>query len=409
MRMSLIKPSLFLALMLMMAVHILSLNMFLPSLGEMANEFEVDYTSMAFAVSGYLIFSAVLLISLGPLADGLGRREVLLYCLGIFIFASIGCALATHYAVFIFFRFLQAVVVVATVIARAVVSESAPPEQAASLLGSLGMGMSLAPIFGPIFGGYIGEMAGWRASFWAFTLLGLGLWMLSWFVVPKTASARYENAGKIVREYGALMLNRQFWDYALIMIGAIGGFFVFISCVPLVASVELQLSQSQTGIGIGSITLGFFVGNFISSKLTRHFGLNRMIVFGRGLATLGIFTSFILLFLGWVEPWGLFFGVVMMGLGNGITLPSTNAAVMAVNAKLATSASGLSSGLVMFFAAIFTALAGAIIQAYPQAVVLAGILGGITFASFLVAISLRRKTPLPNGLMSSQQQPNHPE
>ena len=134
-----------------------------------------------------------------------------------------------------------------------------------------------------------------------------------------------------------------------------------------------------------------------------------MIVFGRGLATLGIFTSFILLFLGWVEPWGLFFGVVMMGLGNGITLPSTNAAVMAVNAKLATSASGLSSGLVMFFAAIFTALAGAIIQAYPQAVVLAGILGGITFASFLVAISLRRKTPLPNGLMSSQQQPNHPE
>ena len=48
--------------------------------------------------------------------------------------------------------------------------------------------------------------------------------MLSWFVVPKTASARYENAGKIVREYGALMLNRQFWDYALIMIGAIGVF-----------------------------------------------------------------------------------------------------------------------------------------------------------------------------------------
>ena len=47
----------------------------------------------------------------------------------------------------------------------------------------------------------------------------------------------------------------------------------------------------------------------------------------------------------------------------------------------------------MFFAAIFTALAGAIIQAYPQAVVLAGILGGITFASFLVAISLAQKNP----------------
>ena len=232
------------------------------------------------------------------------------------------------YPVCSIFSFSAGDLVVATVIARATVNDAASPEHATKLLGSLGMGMSLAP--SPIFGGYIGEMAGWRASFWVFAVTGLGLWLLSWSVIPKTRSARYENAGKIMQEYGTLMINKQFWGYALVMIGAIGGFFVFISCLPLVASTELNLSQSQTGIGIGSITVGFFVGNFISSRLTGQYGLNRMITLGRVIACLGIFISLGLLFFGWVKPWGIFFGVVMMGLGNGITLPSANVAVMSV-------------------------------------------------------------------------------
>ena len=100
------RPSLLFTLILLAAVPLLSLNMFLPSLGVMATDFQVGYDEMAFAVSGYLVFTALIQILTGPLADRLGRRPVLLVSLGVFTSASVGCALAQDYTTFLFFRVL---------------------------------------------------------------------------------------------------------------------------------------------------------------------------------------------------------------------------------------------------------------------------------------------------------------
>ena len=78
------RPSLLFTLILLAAVPLLSVNMFLPSLGVMATDFQVGYDEMAFAVSGYLAFTALIQILTGPLADRLGRRPVLLVSLGVF-------------------------------------------------------------------------------------------------------------------------------------------------------------------------------------------------------------------------------------------------------------------------------------------------------------------------------------
>ena len=117
-----------------MAVHILSLNMFLPSLGEMHNEFEVDYTSMAFAVSGYLIFSAVLLISLGALADGLGRRVFALLPRYLYFCFHLAVPLRPIMPYLSFFVFCKRLWLWQQSSRALCVSESAPPEQAASYL-----------------------------------------------------------------------------------------------------------------------------------------------------------------------------------------------------------------------------------------------------------------------------------
>ena len=104
----------------------LSMNIFLPSLPAMSEHFSTDYRVMQLSVALYLAGSAVLQIVVGPISDRYGRRPVLLWGIGIFLVATLGCILAPTIEVFLAFRMLQAVVVVGLVLGRAVVRDMYP-------------------------------------------------------------------------------------------------------------------------------------------------------------------------------------------------------------------------------------------------------------------------------------------
>ena len=160
------RPSLLFTLILLAAVPLLSLNMFLPSLGVMATDFQVGYDEMAFAVSGYLAFTALIQILTGPLADRLGRRPVLLVSLGVFTCASVGCALAQDYTTFLFFRVLQGAIATGAALSRAVVNDLVPGNQTTSMLACISMAMRSAPIVAPAVGRSICNAVGMRGNCW---------------------------------------------------------------------------------------------------------------------------------------------------------------------------------------------------------------------------------------------------
>jgi len=81
-------------LILLTAFSPLTLNMFLPSLGNIADDLQTDYAVVSLAVAGYLAVTAVIQLIAGPLSDRFGRRPVLLSALSVFTLASMGCALA---------------------------------------------------------------------------------------------------------------------------------------------------------------------------------------------------------------------------------------------------------------------------------------------------------------------------
>ena len=91
-------PPRLVTLVLLTALAVLSLNMFLPSLSNMAEAFQADYALVSLSFAGYLGITAVLQLIMGPLSDRFGRRPVLLIGLAIFALASLGCMLATDIA-----------------------------------------------------------------------------------------------------------------------------------------------------------------------------------------------------------------------------------------------------------------------------------------------------------------------
>ena len=154
------------------ALSVPTLNMFLPSLARMSEDFQVDYALVNLSVAGYLAVSAVLQLIVGPLPDRYGRRPILLICMAIFALASVGSVLAGTILVFLGFRLLPAAVVAGPVLSAASLRDRYPPDEAAGKLGHVAMAMALAPMLGPMLGGALDMLFGWRAGFVLYSLLG---------------------------------------------------------------------------------------------------------------------------------------------------------------------------------------------------------------------------------------------
>ena len=379
-------PNIIITLTLLTAVPLMSLNMFLPSLGIMAQDFNVGYDTMAIAVSGYLMFTAVLQLLAGPVADRFGRRPVLLASLGLFAVASIGCALADNFSSFLFFRILQGAVITASVLSRAIVSDVAAPKQATVILGYIGMTVSLAPILAPSLGGFLSDAAGWRANFWLYAATGIGLWAMVWIRLPETSGAQPLGASAFIKSYFELIKSLHFWAYTLIMAFSIGAFFVFISGVPLVAVEQLDMSQSQIGLAIGSMTVGFLIGSFLSAQLALRLAANTVILLGRSVTVFGLLSCFVLIWTNILPPWALFGGAICAGLGNGLTIPSASSSILFDSKNLAASASGLFGAVIVVFGALFSTITGVFIQAQPTALALIGLMLLLSLIAFGIAV-----------------------
>ena len=125
----------------------------------------------------------------------------------------------------------------------------------------------------------------------------------------------------------------------------------------------LGLTPSQYGFYFGIISVGYMLGNFLSGRFAKVFGLNRMMLSGNVVAVSGMVLAIALFAGGIYHPLSLFGPVFFTGVGNGLTLPSANAGVVSVKPHLAGSASGLGGALQIGGGAALSVLAGALLTA----------------------------------------------
>ncbi|WP_171121191.1 MULTISPECIES: multidrug effflux MFS transporter [unclassified Ruegeria] len=383
------------------ALSVLSLNMFLPSLARMAEDFQVDYALVNFSVAGYLAVSAILQLIVGPLSDRFGRRPIMLIGLGIFAIASLGCVLAESIWVFLGFRLLQAAVVAGPVLSSASIRDRYAPNEAASKLGYVAMAMALAPMLGPMLGGALDMLFGWKAGFTLYTMLGAGMFALLWLDMGETNSTPSATFAAQLREYPHLFRARRFWGYALCAAFSIGGFFTFITGAPLVAAAWFDLSPASLGLGIGIITGGFMVGNFITGRIAARTSLTTMILIGRVVASTGPFCGLLLFLADLGSVWVFFGSAICVGFGNGLTNANASAGVMSVRPKLAGSAAGLSGAMIVALGAVLTSMTGALVSPENGPYLVLGMMSACSFAGLLAILYVRwvdRVEPLPDAI-----------
>lgn len=350
-------------LILLSALAILPLNIFLPSLGGMAAEFGVDYSVMSFSLAVYAGVSACLQILLAPLSDRFGRRPVVLWSVGIFIGATIGCIFAPNAATFLMFRTIQAVVAPTFGVALASIRDTTGREQAASKMGYVAMAWAVAPMLAPSIGGLLDESFGWRASFWLMAILGSGVFAVCVVDLHETNQHPSKSLVGQYRSYPELLGSKKFWAYALCMAFSVGAFYAFLAGAPLVAGAEFGLAPALLGIAMGSITGGFMVGSFLTARLSSRLGQMRVLIGGRLIACFGMLLGLVLFGLGVNHPLALFGPCLFVGMANGLTMPISNAGAISVRQGLSGSAAGLAGAITVAGGAAMSLVTGGVLSA----------------------------------------------
>lgn len=377
-------------LILLAALSVLPVNIFLPSLANIAEAFEADYGLLSLSLAGYAAASAVLQLVMGPLSDRFGRRPIALMALTVFITASVGCALAADVWTFLTFRLLQATASAGYAVALAAIRDTSDQKQAASTIATVAAAWAVAPMLGPTLGGLLDEAMGWRAIFWALALAGAAVLALCWFGLGETNRNRSSSLAGQFRNYPSLLIAPRFWAYAGCTTFSVGAFYAFLAGAPLVAATVFGMSPAATGLFMGTITAGFMLGSFLSSRLANRFPLTTTMMVGRVVACGGLALG-LLLFLGDVGHVMALFGPCMfVGLGNGLTVPNANAGVLSVQPALAGTASGLAGALSVGGGAALSAFTGAVLTVDNAAYALLGVMLASSLLSLAAAAYARR-------------------
>ncbi len=293
----------------------------------------------------------------------MGARPVLLTVTAIFVLATFGTIFAPGFLSFMICRMAQAAIAVGFVLSRAIVRDMVEQDQAASMIGYVTMGMSVVPMVGPVIGGALDEAFGWQAPFVLLAACGIGLYALIWRDLGETGGGTGTTFLDQAREYPALFRSQRFWGYCLAAAFASGAFFAYLGGAPFVGSEMFGLDPATLGFYFGAPALGYMAGNFLSGVYTVRVGIDRMMTLGAMVTLAGMLALALVTAAGLSGP-GYFFGfTILVGLGNGIMLPSANAGMLSVRPALAASAAGIGGAILIGGGAALSALAGVVLTA----------------------------------------------
>ena len=355
-------PPHILTLILLASISALTMNIFLPSLPNIASELNSSTSILGLSVGIYLASSAVLQLIIGPFSDQFGRRPLILWSLIIFCISTLATVFVTNTAQFLILRIFQAISASCMVLARAIVRDTTESiEKAGSKIAYVTMGMALVPMVGPAIGGLLDYQYGWEASFWLLFLLGLVILIISFFDVGETLSDHNQSFLEQISTYPSLLRSKRFWGYCLSSAFVSGAFFSYLGGAPFVGNEVFGLEPKDLGFWFGAPAIGYVLGNFLSGRFSTKIGLDKMIFLGVTTALFGVSISMTISLLDHGSVLSFFGLMTLVGLGNGMSIPNATAAMMSINPKLAGTAAGLGSAIMIGGGAGLSAIANFIL------------------------------------------------
>ena len=350
-------------------------DLYLPSLPQLASFFETSASMTQLTLTTAMIGLAVGQLLLGPLSDKFGRKIPLIISLVIYIISTVLIVYAPNIESMIVLRVIQGLSSAGSVvISRAVATDLYRGREMTRFFGLLMTINGIAPIISPILGSLLLEYISWKGVFVFLALIGV-IVLLFCFRLKESLSIENRLQGSIFATFstfGVIIKNRLFMSYVGIESFLLGAMFAYIAASPFILQSFYGLSAFIFSLCFGANGAALVIGANIGGKLPNRQALAIGVL---AFVVAALYTIAILI----IQPHWLFveIGFFAMLLLMGITFPAISTLAMESERQYAGSASALLGFAPFFLGGIVSPLVGIGNIFYSTALVIlaCGVLG----------------------------------
>src|SRR5918999_69901 len=313
------------------AMSLLDIAIVNITIPELQDDLSTDIGTVTWVINAYNIIFAVLLVSMGRLADQFGRRLFFVIGLSIFTIGSGLCALAWSVEWLIGFRVVQGIGAgILAPIGFAITVLVFPPQQRGRGLALIAVVALVSSALGPVLGGVLVEIASWHWIFLInipFGILGVILALRWW---PETWDL---SAGREVDVRGMVLLG--------LAAGAIGSLLLLsLVFLNLWGYEPIEAALAILPVPLCGLIVWPFVGRAADSRAPGEIAKPALVVMAIGLLWISFLPATSDNAFSYLR---ILPGLAMLGVGMGIGFPALNVGAMGAVSGLMV---GLASGVV---------------------------------------------------------------
>ncbi len=234
-------------------------------LPEVAADFAVSEAAAGWLITGYALSVAVGALALSAATVRLPRKPVLMGLLVLFILGNSLTALASSYELAMLGRIIAALCHGAFFgIGSVVASKLVAPEKSAQAIAIMFTGLTAANVLGVPFGTFLGQQAGWRATFWVISVIGVLALLGIMLLVPVLK----QNTAQIsLRSEFTAFASIQVWYSLGLTILAFGGMFGAFTFIAYTLTDVSGFASDTVPWLLVIFGVGLFAGNWLGGRL----------------------------------------------------------------------------------------------------------------------------------------------
>lgn len=304
-------------------------DLYLPCLPKLTEYFSASASLVQMSLMASMFGLAIGQLLIGPVTDKYGRRCPLLWCLTVFVIATVGCIVSPGIHWFVFFRLLQGLTGASgLVISKAMAADLYVGREMGTFFAALTAIQFVSPILAPVLGGVIFSLVSWQGIFIVLGVWGLFLLYASSHLCETLAMEKRLQLPirKSLKAFMPVLRNRRFMVMNIFQAFVSAVFFSYISVSPFLFQHHFGLSPMNYGFCFAFNAVGLIIGSILVIRLKRQ---KSCLTFGTVGLLLTCSLSSLALWLDWPFPvfetalfLMIFFCGILIPVGNTLALES---------------------------------------------------------------------------------------
>ena len=320
-----------------------AIDTYLPAFTALETDLAAQPVALQQSLTFYLLPYAIMTLWHGAISDSIGRITTIKWGLGIFVLASIGCALAKDVQTLWFFRALQGLSGGAgNVVARAMVRDLFEGPQAQRVMATVQMLFGIAPAVAPIIGGFLLGIH-WQAIFIFLALYAALALFAAVKYLPETMPPEKRmplSAKQVVKDYRILFSDTEYFRLVFSISANFAGFFLYVLASPVFLVKHLGLTEQQFGYMFIPTVCGMMLGSYFAKRAAGVYSRQQVVQWAYAWMSITVVGNIIACYFLANSIW-LILPIALFNVGMALAMPVLSIAALDRHPKIrGTAASG---------------------------------------------------------------------